>query len=250
MKIINIIAISGIFLIGSLAFASDSHTSEHGESTAVAAASHSSGHGAAVSSKISAREALNLLKEGNRHFAEGHMQHPNISRARRDDTMTNGQHPFAAVVTCSDSRVPAELIFDRGIGDIFIIRVAGNVISDNETGSVEYAAEHLNVPVVVVLGHTECGAVTAAVKGGELPGKIRTLVEQIQPAVAEARESGPDLQGVYMIRAAIKENVKLGIKNLEEKSFILKELAEKGELKILGAIYNIYTGEVEWMEKG
>lgn len=198
---------------------------------------------------VSPEKAIQSLKDGNLHFVKGTMEHPNLGKERRDETMSNGQHPFAALVSCSDSRVPVELIFDKGIGDLFIIRVAGNVIGEDETGSLEYAAEHLKVPLIVVLGHSECGAVTATVKGAAVEGSIKKLVEKISPAVESAKKSGPDLQGVYMIRAAIKENVKLGILNLKEKSPLIKELVEKDKIKIVGAIYNIYTGEVEWLDE-
>ena len=119
----------------------------------------------------------------------------------------SGQHPIAVVIGCSDSRVPPEIVFDQGIGDVFVVRVAGNVCDAHEIGSAEYALEHLGVPLLVVLGHTSCGAVTAAVVGGEVPGNVRSLLESIQPAVVKAQHEHPDLRGKDLVAAAIEANV-------------------------------------------
>ena len=127
--------------------------------------------------------AKQLLIEGNARFISGKTLSKDLSSTRRIDLMKNGQHPFAVIVSCSDSRVPPELLLDQALGDLFVIRVAGNVITPVELGSVEYAVEHLKAPLVVVLGHEGCGAVTAAVQGGEIPGSISAITDKIKPAV-------------------------------------------------------------------
>ena len=131
-----------------------------------------------AASGISADEALRLLKEGNSRYVDGKPQHPRQDRARRALTAAQGQHPLAAVLTCSDSRVPAEIIFDQGIGDLFVVRVAGNVAATDEIGSIEYAVDHLATPLVVVLGHTQCGAVD---RGG---GRHQAAPQHRQPGGA------------------------------------------------------------------
>ncbi len=129
---------------------------------------------------LSADEALKMLKDGNARFVEGKATHPHQDAARRALTAGQGQHPVATVLSCSDSRAPVELLFDQGIGDLFVVRVAGNVAATDEIGSMEYAVDHLNTPVVVVLGHSQCGAVTAVVEGAKLPPSIGALVAPIK----------------------------------------------------------------------
>ena len=140
-------------------------------------------------SGITGEQALQELIEGNARFASGNTSHPDQSMQRRSELVA-GQHPFAVIVGCSDSRIPPELIFDQGLGDIFVIRAAGQVLDNVSLGSIEYAVEHLGVPLVVVLGHDSCGAVSATLKGGEVAGHLNSLVNFIQPAVDEAREMG------------------------------------------------------------
>ena len=152
--------------------------------------------------------------------------------------------PFAVIVTCSDSRVPPELIFDQALGDIFVVRVAGNVIDPVTLGSVEYAAEHLHAPLVVVMGHTECGAVSAAVEGGEAPGDIAAIVRRIEPAVALAKAGGAT--GADLAAKSVLLNVELQTKAVEH-SKILEELVHEGKLGIVGAEYDIRSGEITWL---
>lgn len=181
-------------------------------------------------------EALAALLAGNERYVSGAPAHPNRTAARRAET-TGGQHPIAAVVTCSDSRVPPEILFDQGIGDIFVIRVAGNIAGDAVVGSVEYAADHLGVPLVVVLGHTHCGAVHATIQGGEAPGRIAHIVERIAPAVDRARELPGELAD-----NAVRENVAIVIDELRRSEPILKELVAGHRLMIIGAMYDIESG--------
>jgi len=193
---------------------------------------------------VSAEEALNRLKEGNARFVSGKTQHPHANKDRLIETYTKGQKPFVTMISCADSRVPVELIFDQGIGDIFTIRVAGNVVHTDETGSAEYAAGHLGTSLLVVLGHTKCGAVTAVVKGDKLGGSIPKMVDTIAPAVARSKAKG--LTGDALVNDAIIENVKESI-NLLQKSEEIAHLVHEGKLKIMGAMYNLENGRVDWM---
>jgi carbonic anhydrase len=194
---------------------------------------------------ISSAEALRKLEEGNQRFVEGKNTFPDINAERRRETAQNGQHPFATIISCSDSRLPVEILFDQGIGDTFVIRVAGNVCNTDEIGSAEYGAEHLGTPVLVVLGHGKCGAVTAVVKGGELPGSIPALVHGIIPAVEKAKHSHPDAQGDALVTAAIEANVWQSIEDLLKKSPLLGERVQEGKLKIVGALYDIEDGHIK-----
>lgn len=195
-------------------------------------------------SGITAEQALQKLMDGNARFVSGDVEHPNQSAERRAEVVS-GQHPFAIVVGCSDSRVPPEIIFDQGIGDIFVIRTAGQVLDDAALGSIEYGAEHLGVPLVVVLGHDSCGAVKATVEGGEAQGHIANLVEAIQPAVDEARNEASEDE---LLNASIDINIKNIVDQLETSEPILSDLVEKGELTIVGARYHLDSGEVEIVE--
>lgn len=188
-------------------------------------------------------EAYTKLMEGNKRFVSGNLMQKDLGDARRKE-LAKGQHPFAIVVTCSDSRVSPEIIFDQGLGELFVVRVAGNVVDSIALGSIEYAAEHLHAPLLIILGHTHCGAVTAAVDGkGKPEGNIGAIVKKIVPAVKKARAKGGSREEV--IANAIKENVLLVEKEIEEKSPLLKHLIEKGELKVVSAVYDISSGTVE-----
>lgn len=195
-------------------------------------------------SGITADQALEKLKDGNARFVSGDVEHPNQSAERRAEVVS-GQHPFAIIVGCSDSRVPPEIIFDQGIGDIFVVRTAGQVMDDAALGSIEYGAEHLGVPLVVVLGHDSCGAVAATIEGGEAPGHIASLVEAIQPAVDEAKKEASEEE---LLNASIDINIKNVVDQLETSEPILSELVKKGELTVVGARYHLDSGEVEILE--
>ncbi len=188
---------------------------------------------------ISADDAWDILMEGNAHFVSGDLAPKNFPERRTE--LVSGQSPFVTVVTCSDSRVPPELIFDQGLGDIFVIRVAGNVMDPVVLGSVEYGVEHLHTPLLVILGHQCCGAVTAATQGGA-EGNIESIMTEIEPAVEIACET--NMTGSDLVEEAIDENIDLVIKNVLDRSPITKELVEEGELVILGAKYSLETGEV------
>jgi carbonic anhydrase len=192
------------------------------------------------------KDAISGLREGNARFVAQQASHPNVGADRRAET-AKGQHPFATIISCSDSRVPVELLFDRGIGDLFVVRVAGNVCGATQIGSVEYAVEHLGTPLIIVMGHTKCGAVTAAVDGAEAPGDISGIVDLIRPAVARAREGQPDLTRDTLVAGTVRTNVWQSIENLLTKSHILREAVKSGHAEIVGAVYDVESGRVEWL---
>jgi carbonic anhydrase len=200
-----------------------------------------------AASGISADEALRLLKEGNARYVDGQLRHPRQDRVRRALTAAQGQHPLATVLTCSDSRVPAEIIFDQGIGDLFVVRVAGNVAATDEIGSMEYAVDHLAVPLVVVLGHSQCGAVTAVVDDAKLPPNLADLVAPIKPAVEKAREANPQAAREVLLQAAITDNVWKAIDDMLRLSPIIREKVRDGQAKVVGALYDLDSGQVQWL---
>lgn len=187
---------------------------------------------------VSAEEALNELMEGNEEFTSGNTE------KLRADLAENGQAPYAVVITCSDSRVAPEVLFHTTMGEIFTIRTAGNVVDSFEIGSVEYGVEHLGAPLVVVMGHSNCGAVSAAL-GGEAEGSIQNIIDEIAPSVEEAKKRETEESAV----SALAED--LNIQNTIQKlrtSTILSHLETEGEVKIIGAKYDIKDGTVEILE--
>ena len=196
---------------------------------------------------VTADEALTKLTEGNSRFVAGASIQPHQDAARRQDTGTNGQHPFAVVLTCADSRVPPEVVFDQGLGDLFVVRVAGNVAATDEIGSIEYGAEHLGAPLVVVLGHTKCGAVTAVVKGEPVTENIGKLVAPIVPAVAGVRERFTSVDTDELISRSIEANVWQAIADMYAASPLLKKLSAEGKIKIVGALYDVDSGKTNML---
>jgi carbonic anhydrase len=182
-------------------------------------------------------EALAKLMEGNNRFVEQKREHPNQDNVRLTEVAT-GQAPFAAILSCADSRVVPEIVFDQGIGDLFVVRVAGNVAMIEGIGSEEYGVGVLGVSVLMVLGHERCGAVNAALQGGELPGVIESLIYAIKPAVtATMNQTGDPLVN------ATKENVKLQVERLKT-SAVIANAIEQGKLKVVGAYYDLDTGAI------
>jgi carbonic anhydrase len=196
---------------------------------------------------VSPEEALTRLKDGNYRFRNAEMQHPRVNAARVKETAENGQAPFATILGCSDSRVPCEFLFDQGIGDLFIIRVAGNVCDVDETGSIEYGVGHLGSPLLVVLGHEKCGAVTAVVKKAELEGSIPELVANIRPAVQAAEKLHPGMAPDALVPFALRTNVLQSIEDLLRRSEVVRELVREGKLAVVGAVYDLETGDVSWL---
>lgn len=183
---------------------------------------------------------VGILKEGNNRF----INNQGIERTltKQVEITSQGQYPFASILGCIDSRVPMELVFDLGIGDIFSTRVAGNIINEDVLGSMEYACKVAGSKLVVVLGHTKCGAVTSACKGVEL-GNITALLSKIKPAVGEHIHSEGDINETN-IEKVVVSNVQHSINELRSKSPILKEMEDNGEIKIIGANYDVSTGKV------
>jgi carbonic anhydrase len=191
-------------------------------------------------------ESLQKLMDGNNRYVEGKIAAKDLGDNKRKELL-KGQKPFAIVITCSDSRVPPELLFDQGLGDIFVIRVAGNIVDPIELGSIEYAAEHLNSPLLFILGHEKCGAVSATLDAkGEPEGNIGAIVKKIKPAADFAKKKGGSKDEV--LQTAIQENVKDVYKDIMKKSKIVHHLAEEGKLKIVGGEYMLSTGKVEMLE--
>jgi carbonic anhydrase len=201
---------------------------------------------------LTADEALNTLMEGNARFISGDVEHlvANAQPARRLDTGINGQKPYAIVVTCADSRLSPEILFDKGIGEVFVVRVAGNVVAPHELGSIEYAAEHLGARLVVVLGHSKCGAVSAAYDyfttpealRPELSKNLESIVDDIEPAVNKAVAAGTGKTGAEDI------NVDEVVKLIKKKSRVIREMMETSGVKIVGGKYDVVTGEVSLHE--
>lgn len=183
-------------------------------------------------------EALRRLTDGNQRYACGKAAHPRQDGFRRTEVAV-GQHPFAAVLSCSDSRVPPEVLFDQGLGDMFVVRTAGHVADTAALGSLEYAVEHLGVRLILVLGHQRCGAVQAALDGGEAPGHIAKIVEAILPAIRPFRGAKGDVA-----QQAVDANIAHAVSVLNTSQPVLAALVKSGKLQIAGARYDLENGEV------
>lgn len=197
--------------------------------------------GVAVGSEgagVSGEAAQQKLLAGNKRYVEASLSHTNQTAQRRAE-VAKGQKPFAAIVTCSDSRVPPEILFDQGLGDLFVIRLAGNIVDDAALASLEYAVEHLGVKYIMVLGHERCGAVEATIKGGKPHGHMGSLTKAIQPAVDKAKDQPGDL-----VDNAVKANVALAVQQLKGSAPVLEESVKKGELMVVGGRYDLDDGRV------
>ena len=204
---------------------------------------------------ISALEALERLREGNRRFAAGVRSVDTfMSQARRAELVAN-QEPFAVILGCSDSRVPVEIVFDRGLGDLFVIRVAGNVVAPSQVGSVEFAAERFGTRLVVVLGHTRCGAVQATLEELQRPAEghsrhLRSIVDRIRPAVETLLATEPRGEPAALARHAVRANVRISANHLRHGSELLERLIERDGLLVVGAEYSLESGVVDFFEGG
>lgn len=201
----------------------------------------------------SAMYALNRLTLGNQRYVAEQNYSGNISSRRRLQ-LAEGQNPFAVIVGCSDSRVPAELVFDQGLGDLFVIRVAGNITDESVTGSVEYAVAVLGCELVVVLGHTDCGAVKATLQeisqpSGNLSPNLGFIVNAISPVVSSLASNGSNLNQDELINNAIRANIKHSARQLYTTSTILESAVNDGKLIIAGAEYHLKTGEVNFFDQ-
>jgi len=194
--------------------------------------------------KITPDVALNILLKGNQRFVKGAVIHPHQSVRDRVKTAREGQKPVAAILSCSDSRVPPEIIFDAGIGDIFVIRIAGNVAAKEAIGSIEYAVDHLGVKLILVLGHTKCGAVTAAANNDKVAGDLAAIIDEIKPAVAKTKAGDKNLTGDKLILESTKSNVQRSIQKIMNSSSLSQSRLQTGDITVIGALYDIETGSV------
>ena len=194
-----------------------------------------------TAASLTGSQALNKLVSGNKRYIDSTLSHPHQTPSRRNE-LAAGQHPFAIILGCADSRVAPEIIFDQGLGDLFVIRVAGNIVDDAILGSIEYAAEHLHTPLLVVLGHSNCGAVGATIAGGELEGHLPSLAEAIHPAVEQARGQEGDL-----LDNAVRANAKMVAEQVKASEPILAHLVKAGKLKVVAARYDLDSGKVDFL---
>jgi carbonic anhydrase len=236
-----LVMLVGVFLVGLLIF---------GKTTSVPFSPESG-------VKPTPDQILQMLKEGNERYSAGKSAYLNCNPTRIGlaGISDQGKYAYATVLSCSDSRVPVELIFDAGIMDLFVVRVAGNVCDTDEIGSIEYGLAHVKTPVLVILGHTRCGAVTAvsqavAGHGHKLERNIPPLVDNIIPAVKRAMEQHKDAHGDDIVPFAIEENVWQGAEDLFMRSPAVRSLVKEGKVRIVGAIYDLGTGKVNWLPAG
>jgi carbonic anhydrase len=199
-----------------------------------------------------AREALERLREGNRRFVASIGNHATMPSIRRVDLQSQ-QQPFAIVLGCSDSRVPAEIVFDQGLGDLFVIRVAGNIVAPSQIGSVEFAASRFGTPLVVVLGHTQCGAILATIEelqqtGGHQSRNLRSIVDRVRPSVEILLQTELRRDPAALVHHAVRANVIASVNHLRHGSALLEQLIARGELSVVGAEYSLETGFVEFFE--
>jgi carbonic anhydrase len=188
---------------------------------------------------VPAERALKELLDGNKRYVAAKLRHPHQGVPRRV-SIARGQHPIAVVIGCGDSRVPPELVFDQGLGDLFVLRIVGHIVDDAILGSIEYAVEHLGAGLVVVLGHERCGGVDAAVKGGDTPGHLSALIAAIAPAVESVRGKPGDL-----LDNAVRANVGRVAQQLRSAEPILAARVKAGKLRVVGTRYDLDTGVVE-----
>jgi len=188
-----------------------------------------------------ASAAKQLLIDGNKRFVQGTLAVKDLSAAARKKLATEGQKPFAVIVTCSDSRVPAELLFDQGLGDLFVIRDAGNVADAVTLGSIEYGAEHLNAPLIIVLGHENCGAVKATVDGIKVSDNIGAIINEIKPALEKAKKDNVSKDALY--EECADENINNTVAKIKA-SPVIKLLEEEKKVTVIGAKYHLESGEV------
>ena len=218
-KLVAVLALAGALLSGTVALAATTTTT----------------------TAVTPDQALQLLLDGNKHFVRGDVDYlERTSSVAVRQSLATGQHPYAIVLACSDSRVSPEILFDKGLGEIFVVRVAGNVVAPHELGSIDYAIEHLGASLVMVLGHERCGAVTAAFNANGISdgSNIGSLVESIAPAVVDTKAAGGGIE------ECIVDNVKKVAESLEIRSAIVKESVESGKVKIVGAKYDLDDGKV------
>lgn len=202
---------------------------------------------------LGAVEALERLREGNRRFVSDLPSDDEPTSAARRRQVVGNQWPFAIILGCSDSRVPAELVFDQGLGDLFVIRVAGNIVAPSQVGSVEFAAERFGTRLVVVLGHSQCGAIAATLEelerssAGRSPN-LRAIVDRIRPSVEALLEGGADIRDEALVHRAVRANIRASANHLRHGSRVLEGLIERDGLIVVGAEYHLETGVVDFFD--
>ncbi len=202
---------------------------------------------------ITAAEALERLRDGNRRFVRDVRDSAALVGESRRAQLVDGQEPFAIVLGCSDSRVPAELVFDQGFGDLFVIRVAGNIVAPSQVGSVEFAAERFGTPLVVVLGHSRCGAIAATLEalGQPMTGALRNLrsiVDRVRPSVEPLLKTELATRPDALVAEAVRANIRASAEHLRSGSEILENLIAAGRLRVVGAEYSLETGVVDFFD--
>ncbi len=200
-----------------------------------------------------ATEALERLRAGNLRFVSGDISGGKLSNQSRRDELVGGQEPFAIILGCADSRVPAEIIFDQGLGDLFVIRVAGNIVAPSQVGSIEFAAEQFGTRLVVVLGHSRCGAVSATLSELERPSANRSpnlhaIVEHIRPSVEELMETDLRQKPEALMRQAVRANIRASANHLRHGSRLLEKLIQNDGLLVVGAEYALETGKIDFFD--
>jgi carbonic anhydrase len=201
---------------------------------------------------IPATDALQRLQDGNRRFVAGAQSDVLATHSDRLE-LTGGQNPFAIILGCSDSRVPAEIVFDQGLGDLFVIRVAGNIVAASQLGSIEFAAQRFGTRLVVVLGHTNCGAATAAIEDVVQPGAnasefLRSIVDPIRPSAEAALAAVPRSDWPALLESTIRGNVRASAGDIRRRSTVIQELIRRDGLRVVGAEYSLETGVVDFFD--
>lgn len=202
----------------------------------------------------SAREALERLREGNQRFVSDDAGPQALSSTSRRKELANGQNPFAIILGCSDSRVPAEIIFDQGLGDLFVIRVAGNIVAPSQIGSVEFAVERYHTPLVVVLGHSMCGAIQATLEELERPfstrsPNLRSIVDRVRPSIEELMQTDLRKQPEKLVHHAVRANIRASAAHLRHGSQTIEHLIKREGLVVIGAEYSLETGLVDFFDE-
>ena len=192
---------------------------------------------------LSAKDAIQKLKDGNKRFVKVKSQHPDESKERRNE-MLKGQHPFVVILSCSDSRVPPELIFDQGLGDIFEIRNAGNVLNEHVIGSIEYAVMHCGVKLIVIMGHQDCGAIAATLSGVSETKYIKALEDSIKPAIDDCKKQGLEINSDNVVKAHVMQD----IEELMAQDTELVKYMKEHDVKIVPAYYHLDSGKVDFMK--
>ena len=203
---------------------------------------------------ISARDALERLREGNRRFVSDLRNHEALTSQTRRRELAAGQEPFAIILGCSDSRVPAEIVFDQGLGDLFVIRVAGNIVASSQVGSVEFAAARFGTQLVVVLGHSQCGAVLATLEELQQPTdhqsrNLRSIVDRVRPSVEALLATELRFDPDALVQQAVRANIRVSVNQLQHGSEVLEQLIQNEGLLIVGAEYSLETGVVDFFDR-